>query len=68
MAGVAQAYQHLLTIDCLSFAFRLTRRVAVRNVVSSTLAADCCVNNIKFASYEESTLDMHAHYKETAIF
>ena len=35
MAGVAQAYQHLLRIDCLSFAFRLTRRVAVRNVVSS---------------------------------
>ena len=37
MAGVAraQAYQHLLTIDYLSFAFRLTRRVAVRNVVSS---------------------------------
>ena len=37
MAGVAraQAYQHLLTIDCLSFAFRLTRRVAVCNVVSS---------------------------------
>ena len=59
MAGVAQAYQHLLKIDCLLLC-------AMQSAV--TLAADCCVNNIKFMSYEESTLDMQAHYKETATF
>ena len=41
-----------------------------------TIAADDCVNNIKFKNYiprcelfnRESTLDMQTHYKETETF